>query len=341
MRNRINLCLAFSVALLVASSVAAQRSDLVRLAENFVPKEVGSAQLIDRLLAAKPAPEQLSRAFRPERVLEGVGDPTLDLAQCDCDPPEGHDGPRFPDGWKAESEDGAAVLEAALSRGKIEYLNRSRSFQARDGVENDVSPEEAKEIAIRTAIAFGVPRGEIQFDFVDVQSLIAAARNREGKVEARLRAEVHVRLPRTVSGFPVWDSFYHAAVSSKREIARAHVQWPDFTLVRGLDPASALSRREVVERVVEELSDGTEPGSLKALATAVVYARAVEVQGASFDDDDGSGGEAASPFVPALVVYAIPPDPAEDSGQVVSAGRQFVVPLFEGAPDQGKPVEQG
>ncbi len=328
---------AISLFLLGAAAAAGQvlPKEFRRLAEAAVPSEVGTPALTARLLGGLPGGPQLSAAFDPRAALQGLGDSLPLPEDCACAPPlpgEGHSG-RLPDDWTATSADGSSVLQASLGRGKVTYLNRNRSYQATRGVEIGLSNEAAQQIALAAAAALGVPAAEIDRGRLDVQTLVAAARDRDGlRPTTRLRAELHVRARRVIAGTPVFDSFYQAAVSAGGLVARLHLQWPDFALAPGLSREQTLTRRQVVARVAAELEDGALPGSWRAAAAEIVYARVQDVGSVGEDADEG---EAAAPaaFVPALAVYALPREPAENSGRVASAGRQFLVPLMAANPD--------
>jgi hypothetical protein len=71
----------------------------------------------------------------------------------------------------------------------------------------------------------------------------------------------------------------------------------------------------------------------------IAYVLSKEVETPDPSDEGGQEGfEAAhvsGEFVPALVVYAYPKDPKEDSGELVPAGRQLVARILDSR-DDGK-----
>ncbi len=92
-------------------------------------------------------------------------------------------------------------------------------------------------------------------------------------------------------------------------------------------------------RTAEELSDGAVCGSIAKVEAHIAYVLSKEVETPD-PTDEGNPEEVevaseSAEYVPALVVYAYPKDPKEDSGELVPAGRQLVARILDSR-DDGK-----
>jgi hypothetical protein len=178
-------------------------------------------------------------------------------------------------------------------------------------------------------VAFGVPGSEISANKAVVRELRVTGRGiRSTKPPDKLRAEVHVLLPRVVNGTPVFDSEAKTAIDMRGQVARLHIKWPDFQLVPDLSVQDMLSRDEVTRMVDTEISKENLCKSLARIRAFIAYVPARELalpdQGSDEKDDNTGNG-----YMPALVVYAIPNAPKEDSGEISEAGQQLAVSLLK------------
>ncbi len=302
------------------------------LVEKAVPSDVGDPALVKRLLAPQVGPQFADGFFdRAQNTALPAVQSKLRLAKRKCTRDEGGMLTcRFSNFRKTE------MLKFEQRRGKAAYLNTTREWSPKMG-NNEISDEQALALARDVVKAWGIPDGELDMQFAELRHLnLAGGPKLDARPAEFLSTEVHVRFPRHISGVPVFDSDVRLAVDARGEVARMRVMWPSFGLVPGLD-AIPLPRDEVVRMTAEELSEGAICQSLSKVDAFIAYVSSKEVE--SLDPaDDGSQSEAgaaqeAGQFVPALVVYAYPVDPPEDSGQLAMAGRQIVMPLLDARED--------
>src|SRR5262249_17876969 len=140
-----------------------------------------------------------------------------------------------------------------------------------------------------------------------------------------LRAEVHVDVQRRVGGTPVFASHVVAAIGANAEIARLYVEWPDFAIAPGFGPGGTRPRPAVVDDVGARLTADNACGSGARRLAHTAYVP-VRLSDPLDEDNDGPKGTAEGGFVPALVVFAVPPEPKEDEDTL--GEQQFVVPLL-------------
>jgi hypothetical protein len=225
-------------------------------------------------------------------------------------------------------------MRLKLELGKIAYLNPERSFEARRLQNNEITSEQALKTSQEVLAAFGVPGPEINVKRAVVRELNVAGRGtRSTKPHDKLRAEVHVLLPRLVSGTPVFDSEAKTAIDAQGQVARLHIKWPDFQLVPDLSAQDMLSRNEVIRLVDTELSKENMCKSLSQVKAFIAYvlARELTLPDQGSDEKDNNAGNG---YMPALVVYAVPNEPKEDSGETAMAGQQFAVPLLRNSSEE-------
>lgn len=185
--------------------------------------------------------------------------------------------------------------------------------------------------ARKAAESLGLPMRELA-DKPDVRALRVSAASQEGeKITGQsMRTEVHVRFQRRIGGVPVAFSRVHAAVDARGDIARMHVRWPDFRLVRGLKAADATPREAIVARVLDDVDRDNRCGSLSRIVSNVVYARTADVEGGegAGADDGAEKDSGPSEFVPALMVTVIPVVQKDDSGVPQMPVQNYVFPLL-------------
>ncbi|PYQ06658.1 MAG: hypothetical protein DMF82_05615 [Acidobacteria bacterium] len=305
---------------LLAGSAPAQETcpGFRDMAEAAVPTAAGDREVMARLLGVKVG-AQLSQSFDPATAEKAVGDHLHPDAGCR----RAGAAPCF-----YRNRISGSVLHLKLPAGRATYLNPSRRFLGARGVDNPVTEAEAQRLALAGFAGFGVPAAEMGPPFV--RALMAATQDAALKTKTQiLKAEVHVNVQRHVEGTPVFASRLMAAVSAKDQIARLYVEWPDFSLLPGLSPAGTRPRPAVVESVVEKMGADNPCGSVAHVMAHIAYvpARLADPQE---EDNGGAEGENAGAFVPALVVFAVPPE-ARD-GEVQLGEEQFVVPLLTPPP---------
>lgn len=309
--------------------------DLSEMISKAVPQEVGSEALAKRLLNPQPGKLDVAKVFSPNTVSEVLGDQVEEKAKpCVDDNPSGHH-----DSKEYCNEKGT-TLKIKAERGRLTYLNPSRSFSFEKSEENTLKIEQAVEISRKVLDKLGVPMQELAKQ-PEARVMIAAGRDPEQRQQGiKRRAELHVRYPRQVSDIPVFDSAAKLAIDSKGDVARMHLVWPAFKLAEGLSMKDQYSREEMIRSVNQRLKPEGGCYNLSRLHAFIAYAESSEVSyGEGNDEGEGSMSSISSiSYVPSLVVYAVPPEPKEDSGEISMAGMQFTLPLFSGVStgDSGK-----
>lgn len=305
--------------------------DLSEMISKAVPQEVGSEDLGKRLLNPQPGKLDIAKVFDPNMVSEVLGDQVEEKVKpCISDTSGHHD-------IKDYCNEKGTVLRIKAERGRLTYLNPSRSFSFEKSEDNKLKKEEAIEISRKTLDKLGVPMEELAKQ-PEARVMIAAGRDREQRQQGiKRRAELHVRYPRQVSDIPVFDSAAKLAIDNKGDVARMHLVWPAFKLAEGLSLKEQYSRDEVIRLVKLTLKPEAGCYNLSRLHAFVAYAESSEMSYGE-GNDEGEKGMSGISYVPSLVVYAVPPEPKEDSGEISMAGMQFTLPLFSGksAGDSGE-----
>jgi hypothetical protein len=308
--------------------------DILEAVEQGVPKEVGDPAFLKRLLEPTVGPQFADRFIdlAQQAALPAVKS-RLRLAQRHCVPDqEGHVTCRLSNFRKTE------LLKFDERQGKAAYLNLTREWSPKLG-ENKLPDAQAMELARGVIKSWGIPDEELALQLADLRRLnIAGGPKLDDRPAEFLSTEVHVRFPRHIGGVPVFDSFAQLAFDVRGQVARMRVFWPSFGIVPGLEP-NPLSREDVVMNTAVELSEGAVCGSLSRVEAHIAYVLSKEVETPD-PTDEGSQDEVeiaseSAEYVPALVVYAYPRDPKEDSGELVPAGRQLVARILDSR-DDGK-----
>jgi hypothetical protein len=266
----------------------------------------------------------VAKVFNPQTVSDVVGDQVEDQVKpCDAvTRRDHHDSKEF---CSAKG----TTLKMEPERGRLTYLNPSRSFSFEKSVENRLKKEQAIEMSYEYLSKLGVPEQELAKQ-PEARVMIAAGRDRENRGEAaKRRAEIHVRYPRQVSDIPVFDSDAKLAIDARGNVARMHLVWPAFKLADGLSMSDQYSREAMIRNVKQQLTPEGGCYNLSRLHTYVAYAETSQVNFGE-GDDEGEENISSISYVPSLVVYAVPPEPKEDSGEISMAGMQFTLPLFSG-----------
>lgn len=307
---------------LMAAVVSAQESSCdvqARMVREAIPVSVGSPSAMEKLL--NPTVDaQLSATFDPARAAEIVRDSLTPDTRCTAYRKGDVD-------YDCRYNGAASVLKVEMDRGRVAYLNRTRSERK---AEATISETAAIALARQAAAAVGMPLREFGTR-ADVSTLRLTAASEEGiviKGEA-MGSEVHVRYQRRIGDVPVAFSRFHAAIDARGEIARMHVRWPDFRLARGLSAANTASREQVIARVLDQVSRDNRCGSLSRVTANVVYARTSVIDGGEADGNETESGP--TEFAPALMVTVFPVAQREDSGVPQMPVQNYVFPLLRGA----------
>lgn len=321
MKSRALTLLLFGIA---AAGSAQDRPDLLRLVTEALPPVVGDPTGVQRLFSPEISRPQLSEGFRIEALEQAVGETLIPDPGCAATAPLSAQVSCLQRGK------GGSVLRHDLRKGKIDYINPERRFDWQSGIINSVTPEETRTKALRLATALALPQSEIPASRIKVRGLNLGAADGDGRQPSvSLRAEVHVRVPRQVAGLPVLGSRFHAVVDARGQIARLHADWPDFAMRSGLAEDPVLSREEVARRIAAQLSESFAPEDLAGVEIVTAYVPVDRLDGRDTPDrEEGSEGEPLL-FEPALVIHAIPVEPAEDSGEVSLPILELTQPLLE------------
>lgn len=322
MKLRALTLLLFGIA---AAGSAQERPDLLRLVTEALPSAVGDPAAVQRLFSPEISRPQLSEGFRIQALEQAVGETLV------ADPGCGPTGPVAPLAVQApclHRGPGGSVLRHDLRKGKVDYINPERRFDWRSGIPNSVSSEDARAKALRLATELALPQSEILTSRIMVRGLnLGAADGESQQPPVSLRAEMHVRVPRQVSGLPVLGSRFHAVIDARGQIARLHADWPDFALRSGLAEDPVLSREEVARRIAAQLTESFAPGDLARVEIVTAYVPVDRLE--DRDTPDREDGPEPLLFEPALVIHAIPVEPAEDSGEVSLPILEITQPLLE------------
>jgi hypothetical protein len=322
MKLRALTLLLFGIA---AAGSAQERPDLVRLVTEALPPAAGDPTAVQRLFSPEISRPQLSEAFRIGTLEKAVGETLAADPGCVPTGPAGPLAVQIPCLYRGR---GGSVLREYLRNGKVDYINPERRFDWRSGIPNSVSSEQASAMALRAAAELGLPQSEILTSRIKVRGLNLGAADGESRLPSvSLRAEMHVRVPRQVGGTFVLGSRFHAVIDARGQVARLHADWPDFALRPGLREDPVLSREEVARRIAARLAESFAPGDLAEVKIVTAYVPVDRLDGRDVPDQED--GPEPLLFEPALVIYAIPVDPAEDSGEVSLPILEITQPLLE------------
>lgn len=321
--NTIRTFAALALSVIAAAAVSAQETSCdaqARMVLEAIPVSVGSPSAMEKLL--RPTVDaQLSATFDPARAAGIVRDSLAPDTRCTAYRKGDLD-------YDCRYNGAASVLKVEMDRGKVAYLNRTRSERK---AEAKISETEAIALARQAAEAVGMPLRELGTR-ADVRTLRLTAASEEGTVitgEA-MGSEVHVRYQRRIGDVPVAFSRFHAAIDARGEIARMHVRWPDFRLAQGLSAANTASREQVIAQVLDQVGRDNRCGSLSRVVANVVYARTAVIDGGEAGADGGETESGPSEFAPALMVTVFPVAQREDSGVPQMPVQNYVFPLLRG-----------
>jgi hypothetical protein len=309
---------ALALSLAVALPAAAQIDERLReLVEAAVPSNVGSPDLVNRLLAP-PASPRISRAFDAQRLVKCVDD-------------------KIPPRRCSESarcilqNDRGSVLRFDLSRGRVRYSSRQRSSNKQP---TTVPEDRSVAMARAAAAAFGIPASELGAPDFRYLRLTAANPDLKDAKALSFLAEGHVRFRRRIGGFLVASSKFFTAVDARGEVARAYARWPDFALAEGLRAEHAVSRNKVVRGVYEELSSRLRLGTTEKVVAQIGYAPVNYLAQSEGEDEEETNTPADSvrtvPYAPVLLVTVIPVAQPDNSGITQMPVQNLLFPLFQG-----------
>ncbi|WP_257458424.1 hypothetical protein [Archangium lipolyticum] len=318
MKKNMNVMMGLVAASLLgpASALAQTCPSFEELARASLPTEVGDAAIMGRLLSAS-ATTQLSSSFDATLASRSVGD-TL-AAETTCTSTR----------CNYRNTTGSA-LKVDLTRGKVTYLNRTRSELERT---TTLSEGAAYEASLRAAQSFGVPAGELDTQTPVVRAMRSSTKDPVTGRGTSTRTEMHVWMKRRVQGFPVYGSKVHTAVDPNGQVARMHVRWSDFRLSPGLRATDTLPRDKVYEELVMQLRASNTPCALGQVKSYIAYVPTRLVEGGAGLEEERTYrtvNVSQDEYIPALVVRAAPVEQPEDSGRPVDAGQELFIPLLGG-----------
>lgn len=304
--------------------------DTMQLVKKSLPKEIGNNDFLSDLLKPEFDTKQLSQRFNREQLIEAMDD-VLRLPASEC-----QTGGQDNTGNKADTKDRdsgentvpnrlqqdkcgsmKSRVKINLAQGKVTYLNPERSFKFNKNQANRVQKAVAEKLALNLLESIGVPVKELGRS--EVRELIAAGRDSKNKLKpSRLRAELHVRVGRKIGNLPVFDSEAKVAVSSKAQAARLHLSWPDFVLEPKLAQRKPHSPDTIIQMATKALSGKNQCNKYSRINSVIAYA----------PSSTKRNSDRKIRYIPSLIVYAIPPEPKEDSGQIAQPGVQVTIPLI-------------
>src|SRR5262245_43361589 len=195
MKNTV-LTLTFSLAAALPAAPQVVDEGLPALIEAAVPANIGSPDLVKRLLSP-PASPQISRTFDARNVEQAVEDNL---------PPDTHC-------KKTErcilQNDRGSVLRIDLPRGRVRYSRRERTTSKEP---TTVSADRTLVIARAAADAFGIPAFELGPPDLRHLRLTAANPALPDAVSVSYLTEGHVRFRRRIGGLLVVSSKFFTAV---------------------------------------------------------------------------------------------------------------------------------
>jgi hypothetical protein len=301
-------------------------SEYVSLADGNLPAAVGSSTSLNALLAAAPDNgDGISLRFNAKQAMSALGD-RLRPDRCPPNKVRLADPAAFVCTYQGPTgEVDPPILTVEMPRGRLTYLNPLRRFDPA-GPDNDVTPTTARAVAQSVALGLGIPTGELDLARATTRSSNIGIRRTDHTTPPTIRrAEMVTLVPRIVANVPVLDSRLHVVVDVKGRPARVHAVWPDFRLARNI--AGVRPRTDVLQDVVERLGSHGSCTTFTRLRMRVGWGTT-----AIADASDEAGGEAgaAGRYLPAVQVWALGPETAEDAGQY-DTGIMFEVPLVTGS----------
>ena len=100
-----------------------------------------------------------------------------------------------------------------------------------------------------------------------------------------------------------------------------------------------MTRQELIDEIIETLGEQNGCGTLSRVFSRIMYVQSNQSEGAeptdNRDEDETSGGGTDPCYTPALVLYAVPVEPEEDSGEDALGAPEYVVPLLRADPTKG------
>jgi hypothetical protein len=317
MKNTL-LTLTFSLAAALPAAPQIVDERLPPLIEAAVPANIGSPDVVNRLLSP-PASPRISLAFDERRVEQAVEDNL---------PPDTHC--KKTERCILQNNHGS-VLRIDLSRGRVRYSSRERSTNKQP---TTVSADRSLVIARAAADAFGIPAFELGAPDFRHLRLTAANPTQPDAASVSYLTEGNVRFRRRIGGFLVVSSKFFTAVDARGQVARAYARWPDFALTEGLRAEQALTRSQVVQAVFRALSSRLRPGTTQKLVAQVAYAPVNYLEQTEGEDEMGAPPSAdpvhTVPFVPVLLVTVIPIALPDNAGVTQMPVQDVLIPLFQG-----------
>ena len=219
-----------------------QEQELPRLNERQVAAEVEKAlPKWDESILSAPDGKQWSAGIRPNAVLRAVNDAPLKTSAASN---------------ARRIVDGERVLRLIPEVGEVRYVNNALNWSV-DRPERLVDNEAALRLVNRALDGLAMPRSEFDKPRVDTQAGHEAATSSPSD-SATFEKYRLVTVNRRIRDLPVLGSRARVAIAGRGGIQRLRVDWPAFTLRKGL----RLRQRDVVTRDIVNRIMRQDPVSL-------------------------------------------------------------------------------
>lgn len=327
MKNQVIVLALIGFSLSGAARTQEPPAEILRKVSDALPPAVGNRAEMKRLLTPAVKHPQLSEAFKLAGAQRVVGETLVLDKNCKVASSAAIAPP--PCLYRTAA---GSVFRAGLREGRLDYINPARHVDWLRKVPNGVKQDVAQATVLRLAGDLAIPPAEILASRIKRNDLFVGS-GKAGGAEpfVKLRAEVHVHLPRQVDGTRVLGSSFRGVIDAKGQLARFHAVWPDFVLRAGLADSQTLPREEVARRIALRLAEQFNDEDLDQISIAVAYVPVDRLNRRDTPDSEGSVlvRTERTLFEPALVIHALPPETGEDSGKIDPPVIEIVEPLLE------------
>ncbi|HYB97975.1 MAG TPA: hypothetical protein VEC57_02465 [Candidatus Limnocylindrales bacterium] len=328
------------VLLASASPVSASCPEFRRLAEAALPSQVGNRLALAKLLnppVHPQLPDFLAEPANMRRTLIGLRTVGLKPDRKSCGLSKGS--------RRSASASTECLLRSArtgdsgrirVAEGEIAVAGSPPVHVALHGIVSLTSDAAVINTARAAARSWGVPVEEIQrsdqglivqrHTTVSAQPSAHAVQARDSPVRSvaplvELQpGQVRVLAGRQVAGVPVLGSGLEAVLDGEGRIVRTNIRWPRFCidpqLVTRLDEKLA-ARQQVIQKVVDSLTEKNACGSLSRLGASILYVRS-------------ASGRC---YVPALALHPVQKDGVNAA---LEGEPQYLIPLLREDPPNGQ-----
>ncbi|MCK5726690.1 MAG: hypothetical protein KAH22_07700 [Thiotrichaceae bacterium] len=301
--------------------------------QQSLPVAINDQKYLRTLTNPRFNKKQLSQGFNKRQLFKRMGNPFkakliecqrggFDAIQKKSDTPLPTEKRRRLIGGSKKKKDKCRAVKPRyrinLAQGQLVHLNPNRSFKFNRHKANHLTKKEADQITRDLLRDIGVPKEELANS--DIRVLVASGRDTNNRTKpSKRRAEIHVHIGRVISKVPVFGSEAKVAINSDALPSRLHLSWPDFKLVKDIQTRRPRSIKTVVQKASKALAGKRQCNKYSKIQAVIAYAPVY------FKDRR----KRSIRYIPSVVIYATPPIPKENSGQIAQAGIQITVPLFE------------